>query len=150
MITRPSTPVVLADICEELRREVMPLMTTATDQIRLHMIITVLGNCAVRSGNEIAWMKAETADYAAYASDVVAATGDERTRESLAAIAPTSDLTLEGVSAEYSRAGTALGDALDAAMDHELTDLIARGEALLVARIATEQQIAGGSATAGR
>lgn len=150
MITRPSTPAILTDVCEELRREVMPLMTNATDQIRLHMIITVLGNCAVRAGSEIEWMKAEIAAYAAYANDVVTSTGDERLRNSIAALEPAPDLTLDAVAEEYSRAGTALGDALDAAMDAGLDELIARGEGLLVARIATEQLVAGGSATAGR
>jgi hypothetical protein len=150
MITRPSTPQILTDVCTELTRELMPLMTDSTAQIRLHMIITVLGNCAMRSGNEIAWMKQETADYTAYALDVADTTADHRVTGAIEAILPSEDLRLDAVAAEYSRAGTALSAALDAAMDAGLDELVARGEQLLLARITIEQQIAGGPASAGR
>ena len=76
MNIRPSTPQILRDLAEELNREIMPLLSDSTDQIRLHMIAAVLGQCAVRSGTEIALMKAETDSYVDYARAVSAATGD--------------------------------------------------------------------------
>ena len=149
MNIHPSTPQVLSDLAEELNREVMPLLSDSTDQVRLHMIMAVLGQCAVRAGTEIALMKDETAAYRAYAADVAAATANEGVRSALDGIGTSDDLRLDAVLAEYTRASEAFGTALEMAMDAGLSDLVARGEELLRTRIANEQLMAG-VATAGR
>lgn len=149
MNIRPSTPQVLRDLAEELNREVMPLLTDSTDQIRLHMIMAVLGQCAVRAGTEIALMRQETATYADYGSAVAAATGRSDVQALVDGIAPGDDLDLDAVLAEYTRASEAFATALEAALAAGHADLITRGEELLQIRVANEQQMAG-VATAGR
>ena len=149
MNIRPSTPQVLRDLAEELQREVMPLLSDSTDQIRLHMIMAVLGQCAVRAGSEIALMTQEAASSAAYGADVARATGRTDVAALVAAIGDPADLHLDAVIAQYTRASEALAAALEAAMDAGDADLVARGEQLLRERIANEQLMAG-VATAGR
>lgn len=149
MNIRPSTPQILRDLAEELNREVMPLLSDSTDQIRLHMIMAVLGQCAVRAGSEIALMKQEAAAYADYGSAVAAATGRADVKALVDAVPHGDDLTLDAVLAEYTRASEAFATALEAALAAGDADLITRGEELLQVRVANEQQMAG-VATAGR
>lgn len=149
MNIRPSTPQVLRDLAEELSREVMPLLADSTDQIRLHMIMAVLGQCAVRAGSEIALMKEEVSSSAAYGADVATATGRADLQALVDSIGDPPDLHLDVVIAQYTRASEALAAALEAAMDAGLADLVARGEQLLQERVANEQLMAG-VATAGR
>lgn len=153
MIIRPSTPQILRDLQVEVEREILPLMPDPVSKMRVQMLLAVLGNCAVRSAHEIAWMKQETAEIIDYARDVTHAKSEEARRPVtllLEAIHTDDSLHLDDVAAAYSRAGFALSAALDAAMDAYLNDLVLRGEALLRARVTREQEIAGGSATTGR
>jgi len=153
MIIRPSTPQILRDLQVEVEREILPLMPDAVSKMRVQMLLAVLGNCAVRSAHEIAWMTQEITEIVDYARDVADAVDAEARRPimfRLEAIHTVDSLHLDGVAASYSRAGFALSAALDAAMDAYLNDLVLRGEALLRARVTREQEIAGGSATTGR
>lgn len=150
MITRPSTSRILLDLVEELQKEILPLLPDSVSQIRLQMIMSVLGNCAVRAGTEIAIMSDEIALNSAYARDVVAATGNTVVAQALEDVAPDGDLHLEAVSTVYSRSGNALAVALEAAMDAGLDELIVRGEDLLRLRITNEQSVAESYAMAGR
>lgn len=159
MITRPSTPQILLDVCEELRRDVLPGITDPAAQIRMHMLMGVLANCANAAAHEIAHMTDETAAYRAYAHDVAAATGlaglpsdmpSPPAGDPPQAAAPRPSLHLDDVAAEYSRAGDAFATALEAAMDAGHRELIARGEDLLRQRRDTEQSILSGMASAGR
>lgn len=149
MITRPSTPQILRDVAEELNREIMPLLTESTDQIRLFMITAVLGQCAERADREIALMSEETASYRTYAEDVAEATGNDGVRAQIDAMASAPDLRLDSVLAAYVRASDAFGTALEVAMDAGLAELVSAGERLLQDRVANEQSMAG-VATAGR
>lgn len=153
MIIRPSTPQILRDLQVEVEKEILPLMPDAVSRMRVQMLLAVLGNCAVRSAHEIAWMTQEIAEIVDYAGDVADAVGEEARGPidvSLAAIHAGDSLHLDDVAESYSRAGFALSAALDAAMDAYLNALVLRGEALLRARVTREQEIAGGSATTGR
>ncbi len=149
MNIQPSTSQVLRDLADELNREIMPLLSDSTDQIRLHMIAAVLGQCAVRAGSEIELTKQETSTYRDYATAVVAATGHDGVRAALEAVPSSADLHLDVVLAEYAKASDAFGLALGVAMDEGLSDLMARGEELLKKRVANEQLMAG-VVTAGR
>ncbi len=150
MINRPSTPRILSDLATELEREILPLLSDSVAQIRLQMVMTVMGHCAVRSGNETAWMTEESASYLEYARKVLEATGDERVRHAIEAVEPLTDLRLPAVITHYSRASEALATALDISMDAELEPLITEGEELLRMRIANEQAVTGASEYAGR
>ena len=149
MITRPSTDQILRDVADELQREIMPLLSDSTDQVRLHMITAVINQCAGRASREIAVMKDEIAQMSRYVADVAAASENGDVQAALTAIAPSDDVLLTSVSDEYVRASEALGTAIEVAMDASLSDLVTRGEALLRERITNEQQMAD-VASAGR
>lgn len=150
MITRPSTPRVLEDICEQLVRDVMPGVTDDAARLRLEMLIAVLNNCANASGSEIALMREETALYVEYATDVAAALNSPRTTAAIDAIQASESLLLADVAAEYSRASNAFSDALDAAMDHGHSEFQNRGEEILKLRLANERKVLSGSSSLGR
>lgn len=150
MITRPSTPRILEDVCEQLMRDVMPGIADPAAQIRLHMLIATLNSAANASAAEISFMKQEIEAYLAFAEDVVLATGDSAVAQAVAAVQPTGSLLLADVSAEYQRAGRAFTAAMDLVMDRRDTALIERGEALLRLRLENERTILSGSATVGR
>jgi hypothetical protein len=150
VINRPSTPRILADLALELEREILPLLSDSVAQVRLQMVMTVMGHCAVRSGNETAWMTEESAFNLEYARKVLEATGDERVRQAIESVKPLEDLRLPVVITYYSSASEALATALDAAMDAELEPLISEGEDLLRMRITHEQAVTGASEYAGR
>jgi hypothetical protein len=150
VITRPSTPRILEDVCEQLMRDVMPGITDPAAQIRLHMLIATLNSCANASAAEISLMKQEIALYADFAQAVVMATGDATVKERLDALQPNASLLLADVAAEYARAGSAFTAAMDLVMDQRDTELIEKGEALLKVRLANERLILSGSATVGR
>ena len=141
MITRPSTPQILNSIVEELTREVLPLLETTTSQIRLQMIMTVLGQCAGRAEQEIALMREEAAASTDYARRVADATGDVELQTAVDALEVGDDLRLPAITAEYVAASEALALALETALDAGLADLVADGERLLSQRIATEQSL---------
>jgi hypothetical protein len=150
VITRPSTPRILEDVCEQLMRDVMPGIADPAAQIRLHMLIATLNSAANASAAEISLMKQEVALYLAYAEDVVIATGDDATARAVASAEPSDSLLLADVAAEYARAGRAFTAAMNVAMDQRESALIQRGEALLRLRLENERTILSGSATIGR
>lgn len=150
MITRPSTPRILEDVCEQLLRDVMPGITDPAAQIRLQMLIATLNSAANASAAEISLMKQEIALYGDFAQQVATATGDATVQERLAALQPTGSLLLADVAAEYARAGHAFTAAMDLAMDQRDAELIEKGEALLAVRLHNERLILSGSSTIGR
>ena len=131
MITRPSTPRILEDVCEQLMRDVMPGIADPAAQIRLHMLIATLNSCANASAAEISLMKQEIALYGEFAQEVATATGDATVQEKLDALQPTDSLLLADVAAEYARAGYAFTAAMDLVMDQRNAALIEKGEELL-------------------
>jgi hypothetical protein len=152
MIARPTTDTLIADCCRELTEEILPALTDDTLRLRLVMTETVLRNAAVRAAHEIAWMRAETADLLAYASDVAASHGGEPLREAIAAAqaSPADSLHLADVAARYERAGEAFARALAAAQQARAAGLVARARELLRDRIATEKQVMASYAVVGR
>lgn len=150
MITRPSTPRILEDVCDQLMRDVMPGITDPAAQIRLHMLIATLNSAANASAAEISLMKQEIALYRDFAQEVATATGDATVQERLDAVQPSESLLLADVAAEYSRAGYAFTAAMDLVMDQRIMALIGKGEDLLKVRLANERLILSGSATVGR
>ena len=150
MITRPATPRILEDVCEQLMRDVMPGIHDPAAQIRLHMLIATLNSCANASAAEISLMKQEVALYADFAREVAAQTGDAGVQARLDALEPTDSLLLADVSAEYARAGYAFTAAMDLVMDQRNATLIEKGEALLRKRLENERLILSGSSTIGR
>jgi hypothetical protein len=150
VITRPSTPRILEDVCEQLMRDVMPGIADPAAQIRLHMLIATLNSAANASAAEISLMKQEIALYVDFAHEVATVTGNAAVQERLDAVQPTESLLLADVAAEYSRAGHAFTAAMNLVMDRRDAELIAKGEALLKVRLDNERLILSGSSTIGR
>lgn len=150
MITRPSTPRILEDVCEQLMRDVMPGIADPAAQIRLHMLIATLNSAANASAAEISLMKQEIGLYLAFAQDVASATGDETVGQAVQSVQTSDSLLLADVAAEYQRAGRAFTAAMDLVMDRRDAVLIEQGEELLRLRLQNERTILSGSSTVGR
>jgi len=150
VITRPSTPRILEDVCEQLMRDVMPGISDPAAQIRLQMLIATLNSAANASAAEISLMKQEIALYTDFAQNAATVTGDVALRARLEELRPSESLLLADVAAEYARAGYAFTAAMDRVMDDRNTELIEKGEALLRKRLENERLILSGSSTIGR
>jgi hypothetical protein len=152
MIVRPTTAQILRDCCRVLLNEVLPEVDDETTRVRIVMLEKVLQNMAVRAGNEIAWMRDETAAVESYARAVAAAVSAERLSDASERLAtsPHQSLYLADVAETYCRASDLLSACLEAALASERTDLVSQGEALLQNRIAHENEVVGGWDSAGR
>jgi hypothetical protein len=151
VIGRPTTEQVLLDCCRVLADDVLPAVADETTRVRLAMLDKVLRNAAVRAAHEIAWMREEVAAIRSYAQAAAAATGDDDLRAALDAPAGEGEsLHLSDVVDGYCRAGDLLSASLEAALDADRADLVARGESLLRERLAHESAVVGGWNSAGR
>ena len=150
MITRPSTSRIIEDICEELTRDILPSLTDPAQQIRLHMLMITLINCANASEREIQVMREEIPVYQAFAADVAAATGDPEVAAAAASATMGASLVLSDVIADYQRASRAFSTAMDLVMDTVNRDFTARGEDILRIRLANERAILSGTSAVGR
>lgn len=150
MITRPSTSRILEDVVEELTRDIMPSLTDPAQQIRLHMLMIVLNNCANASEREISVMREEIPDYLDFASDVAAATGSPEVSAAVAEAQMGDSLVLSDVIADYQRASRAFSTAMDLVMDTVNRDFIVRGEDILRRRMDNERAILSGVSAVGR
>jgi flagellar hook-basal body complex protein FliE len=150
MITRPSTSRVLEDVVDELTRDIMPSLTDPAQQIRLHMLMIVLNDCANASEREISVMRAEIPQYLDFARDVAAATGDSNVAAAVEAGQMGESLVLSDVIDDYQRASRAFSTAMDLVMDTVNRDFIERGEDILRMRMDNERAILSGVAAVGR
>ena len=151
MISRPTTEQLLLDCAKELMRGVLPAVSDPPAIIRIYMIEQVLRSAAIRSANEIAWMREEIPAIEAYGQ------GARRVaNEDLSALlarveqADEIDLTLNAVAERYFRAGEVLASALEVAVLSGLDDLRQQGEQIVVARLARERDVMAGWSPTGR
>ena len=150
MITRPSTSRVLEDVVEELTRDIMPVLTDPAQQIRLHMLMIVLNDCANASEREISVMRTEIPEYLSFADDVAKATGSAEVAAAVAGAQMGDSLVLTDVIRDYENASRAFSDAMDLVMDTVNREFIERGEAILRTRVTNERAILSGSSAVGR
>ncbi len=118
MISKPTTPQLIEAVCVELETKVAPTITESTAQVALAMATAVLRGAAVRSANELAWMK-EEADAIEQAADglvgslpdsgaLAEALEDYRAKRS-------GSLYLQDALDDYARASEVLSRAVEAA-----------------------------------
>ena len=150
MITRPSTSRVLEDVVEELTRDILPMITDPAQQIRLHMLMVVLNDCANASEREISVMRTEIPEYLAFAADVAKVTGNAAVDAAVAGAQMGESLVLTDVIRDYENASRAFSTAMDLVMDTVDRNFIERGEALLRTRVMNERAILSGSSAVGR
>jgi hypothetical protein len=152
VISRPTTEQLLLDCAKELMRGVLPAVSDPPAIIRIYMIEQVLRSAAIRSANEIAWMREEIPAIEAYGRAVHDAVANEDLTALLARVeqADEMDLTLNAVAERYFRAGEVLASALEVAVLSGLDDLRQQGEQIVVARMARERDVMAGWSPTGR
>jgi len=144
MIVRPTTAQLLRDVRSELTTVVGPEVHGATAKVALEQIDIILEQCAVRSGSEIAWMIEEIDEIEAYASDVVAETGDGATTTALEAgqAGRRGSLELDDLVLDYNLMSEALSCAIEACMsDPKQRALRDRGVEILRIRRAERETV---------
>lgn len=152
MISRPTTDQLLLDCVKELMQGVLPAVSDPPAIIRIYMIEQVLRSAAIRSANEIAWMREEIPAIEAYGRAVLDTVANEDLTVLLARLeqADESDLTLTAVAERYFRAGEVLSTALEVAVLCGLEDLRQQGEQIVVTRMARERDVMAGWSPTGR
>ena len=151
MISRPTTEQLLLDCAKELMRGVLPAVSDPPAIIRIYMIEQVLRSAAIRSANEIAWMREEIPAIEAYGRAVHDAVASEDLTALLARVEQLSASHATAPQAErYFRAGEVLASALEVAVLSGLDDLRQQGEQIVVARMARERDVMAGWSPTGR
>ena len=157
MIANPTVPQLLQTIKAELTDKIAPALTDPTHSVTIDMITALLDALAVRTENEIEWMRAESAAIETASAAFVERLGDsdDDTRAVAAALgelrtnAPTT-LVLSDVRADYDRAGELLSRLADAAYARRDAAGIAVVERLVQQRLDTEMAIVGAFVAVGR
>jgi hypothetical protein len=139
VIGRPTTQQLLDDCARELRESVMPAVADPAVRVKLEMMEQIVASCALRAGNELAWIDEECDAMEAYAADVAGAFADadgasvgalvERYRAGRRG-----GLRLDDRVHDYDLAGRAFSAALALAMRRGHAGLTARARDMVTAR----------------
>ncbi len=150
MQARPTTDQILNDLAREVREELLPAIEDPALKVNLEMMEQLLTAAAVRSAHEIAWMNDEVEAMIAFARDVAETLGDGATAASIARYESgrSDSLHLANQIENYSLAGHAFSDALDASGSHDR--LGPAGAAIIRQRRDTEREIRPGFYFPGR
>jgi hypothetical protein len=153
MITKPTTPQLIEAACIELETKVGPAITDGAAKVVVDMALQVLRGVAVRSANELAWMRQEADAADQFARDLSAQLPDAT--ELAGALkaysdAKTDSLFLDDVVADYERASEVLSLAAEAAYADGDAERIAAVRRLYDQRMANEKSVIGVFMAAGR
>jgi hypothetical protein len=153
VISKPTTQQLIDAVCIELASKIAPAITDPTAAVQLDMALAILRTTAVRSGNELLWMKEE--------SDTIEAAA-ERLSEQLpeasalaAALTAYADgrtrgLRLDEAVADYQLASEVLSCAIEAAYESGDEEHIATVGALIDQRHDHQQTVTGQFMALGR
>jgi hypothetical protein len=153
VISRPTNQQLIEAVCAELTGKVAPTISDAGTKVVLEMALSVLSCAAVRTANELAWMKEE-----ADAIEAVARRFAEEMPEAEALSAAlaaydggrTGSLYIDAAQADYALISEVLSCATDAAFASGDTARIAAVEELLRQRMANENSVTGTFLAVGR
>ena len=153
MITQPTIPQLLETIRDELGDKVLPQITDAPTKVSIEMMQAVLNQLIERSENEIAWMIEEMDGIEAAANRLAPALS--HTEELEAALRDftsnrATSMKLSAVTADYQRACEVLSRLGEAAYNDGSEAAIGDVQALLNARLATENAAIGEFIAVGR
>jgi hypothetical protein len=153
MISKPTTQQLIDAVCTELATKVATVVSDPTAKLVLDMAIAVLQGVAVRSANELAWMREEADAIEGVARQLVAELPD--TADLGKALQSYLDLKsdsryLAQAEQEYERAGEVLSRAVEAAYADGNADRKAAVRALIDQRMANEFAIVGQYVGVGR
>jgi len=153
VISKPTTPQLIEAVCVELETKVAPIITESTAQVALAMATAVLRGAAVRSANELAWMKEEADAIEQAADGLVGSLPDSgvlaEALEDYRAMRSGS-LYLQDALDDYARASEVLSRAVEAAYADGNPERKAEVQALMTQRMANENGVIGVFEAAGR
>ncbi len=153
MISRPTTKQLIDVVCAELTSKVAPALTDPVVKVQLDMAISVLQTTAVRSANELAWMREERDAIEDAARRMLGALPDAAGLADAfqAYVDEKSDsLYLDDAQADYARASELLSCAVEAAYASGDTEHIATVSRLIDQRHANQQAVTGQFMALGR
>jgi hypothetical protein len=153
MISKPTTPQLIDAACTELENRVAPAITDGATKVVVDMALAVLRGAAIRSANEVAWMREEAHAVDELAQRLIAELPDARElAEAHRAYAEGSagSLYLEDVLDDYERASEVLSRAAEAVYLDGSAERIAAVRRLYDQRMANEKAVIGVFMAAGR
>jgi len=153
MITQPTIPQLLETIRDELGDKVMPQVADATTKVNIEMMQAVLNQLIERSEHEIDWMTNEIAAIQSAAERLTPTLSNSDALDA-ALLDLTSNraesMQLSAIGADYERASEVLSRLGEAAYAEGNDDAISDVQALLNARLATENAATGEFIAVGR
>ena len=153
MISRPTTKQLIDAVCKELADKVGPAITNPVAKVQLDMAISVLQTTAVRSANEIAWMREERDAIEDAARQLLGALPDAATLADAFQSyldGKRDSLYLDEAQADYARASEVLSCAIEAAYASGDDAHIATVSTLIDQRHANQQAVTGQFMALGR
>jgi hypothetical protein len=153
MISKPTTPQLIDAACTELESKVAPEVSDPATRVAVDMALAVLRGAAIRSANEVAWMREEADAADELARRLIAELPDAtELAEAHGAYAEgrTNSLYLADVLADYERASEVLSRAAEAVYRDGSADRIAAVRRLFDQRMANEKTVIGEFMAAGR
>jgi hypothetical protein len=153
MISKPTTPQLIEAACTELENKVAPTISEGATKVVVDMALAVLRGAAVRSANELAWMREEAAAIEGLAQKLASELPDAA---GLAAAlkdyaeAKNDSLYLADVMVDYQRASEVLSRAAEAVYADGDSERIAAVRRLFDQRMANEKEVIGVFVAAGR
>jgi len=153
MITQPTIPQLLETIRDELGDKVMPQVADATTKVNIEMMQAVLNQLIERSEHEIDWMTNEIAAIQNAAERLTPTLSNSDALDA-AVLDLTSNradsMQLSAITADYERASEVLSRLGEAAYAESNDAAISDVQALLNARLATENAATGEFIAVGR
>ena len=153
MISKPTTPQLIDAACTELETKIAPAVSDPATKIVVDMALAVLRGAAIRSANEVAWMREEANAIDALAERLVADLPDAtELADAHRAYTDgrTGSLYLADVLADYERASEVLSRAAEAVYRDGSADRIVAVRHLFDQRMANEKTVIGEFMAAGR
>jgi hypothetical protein len=153
MISKPTTPQLIDAACVELETKIAPAVSDPAAKVVVDMALAVLRGAAIRSANEVAWMRAESDAVDQLAQRLIGELPDakELAEAHRAYIeGRTGSLYLQDVLADYERASEVLSRAAEAVYQDGSAERIAAVRKLFDQRMANEKTVIGEFMAAGR
>jgi len=153
VITKPTNRQLIEAVCAELTNKVAPTITDGAVKVVLDMALAVLAGTAVRTANELAWMREEADAIEGVAAKLV----DELPEATELAAAlhayregRTSSLYVDDAQADYQRASELLSCAAEATFADGDAARMAAVDELFAQRMANENTVTGQFLAVGR
>ena len=153
MITQPTIPQLLETIRDELGDKVLPQISDAPTKVSIEMMQAVLNQLIERSENEIAWMIEEMEAIEAAANRLTPTLGNTEALDAALSNFTSKraeSMHLSAVAADYQRACEVLSCLGEAAYADGSDTAISDVQALINARLATENAAIGEFIAVGR